>query len=91
MLANFHYLSEATRDRKNTEIRFYDLPNLYRVIATDNLVFLTLYQGDAHGRHSPCVVAHRSGALYDFALRIFDTAWESARVPGGAPATTPDL
>ncbi|GAA0983043.1 MULTISPECIES: hypothetical protein [Nocardiopsidaceae] len=91
VLANFHYLSEATRDRKNTEIRFYDLPNLYRVIATDNLVFLTLYQGDAHGRHSPCVVAHRSGALYDFALRIFDTAWESARVPGGAPATTPDL
>lgn len=89
VLANFHYLTEATRDRKNTEIRFYDLPNLYRVIATDNLAFLTLYQGDAHGRHSPCVVAHRPGALYDFALRIFDTAWDSSRVPDAATDPRP--
>jgi len=86
VLANFHYLSEATRDLANTEIRFYELPHLYRIIATDNLVFLTLYQNGAHGRNSPCIVAHRSGSLYDFALRIFDTAWESGRIPDAASA-----
>jgi len=89
VLANFHYLSEATRDLAGTEIRFYELPHLYRIIATDNLVFLTLYQNGAHGRRSPCIVAHRSGSLYDFALRIFDTAWESGRVPGAASAPGP--
>ncbi|WP_150236775.1 hypothetical protein [Nocardiopsis quinghaiensis] len=86
VLANFRYLAEATRGAENTEIRFYDLPNLYRIIATDNTAFITLYESAVHGRHSPCIVAHRSGSLYDFALRIFDTAWDSARAPGSAPS-----
>lgn len=84
VLANFHYLAEATKGSSGTEIRFYDLPNLYRIIATDNTVFLTLYRNGAHGRHSPCIVAHRSSRLYDFALRIFATAWESGRTPDQA-------
>ncbi|MFD6951027.1 hypothetical protein A6A08_20405 [Nocardiopsis sp. TSRI0078] len=86
VLANFHYLSEAVRGAQSTEIRFYDLPNLYRIVATDNTAFITLYQSAEHGRHSPCIVAHRSGELYDFALRVFDTAWDSARVPDGTPS-----
>ncbi|MCY9785882.1 hypothetical protein KIK06_18490 [Nocardiopsis sp. EMB25] len=83
--ANFHYLAEATRE-SDTQIRFYDLPNLYRIVATDRIAFITLYQNAEHGRHSPCIVAHRSGRLYDFALRILDTAWDSARVPDGTPS-----
>ncbi|ADH69429.1 MULTISPECIES: hypothetical protein [Nocardiopsis] len=89
VLANFHYLAQASREGANTEIRLYDLPNLYRVVATDNIAFITLYRSAEHGRHSPCIVAHRPGELYDFALRIFDTAWDSARVPGDTPSLDP--
>jgi hypothetical protein len=89
VLANFHYLTQASGEGENTEIRFYDLPNLYRIVATDNIAFITLYRSAEHGRHSPCIVAHRSGELYDFALRVFDTAWESARVPGDTPSLEP--
>ncbi|WP_159943932.1 MULTISPECIES: hypothetical protein [unclassified Nocardiopsis] len=81
--ANLHYLNEATRNADGAEVRLYDLPNLYRIIATDNIAFITLYESAAHGRNSPCIVTHRSGRLYDFALHVFDTAWDSARVPDG--------
>ncbi|WP_193374550.1 hypothetical protein [Nocardiopsis valliformis] len=90
VLANHRYLLEATAAQDSTEIRFYDLPNLYRIVVTENLVFLTLYRKAVHGRRSPCIVAGQSGWLYEFALRVFDTAWEASRSPDGAPASHTD-
>lgn len=87
VLANHHYLVEATAALDSAEIRFYDLPNLYRIVATENLVFLTLYRNAVHGRRSPCIVAAHTGWLYEFTLRVFDTAWEASRAPGGTTAS----
>lgn len=81
VLANYHYLREAARNGAETQIRFYDLPHLYRVIATDRLAFITLYEESTHGRNSPCIVVRRPGKLYEFALRVLNTAWDGARTP----------
>ncbi|MBB5997019.1 hypothetical protein [Streptomonospora salina] len=78
---NARYLASAARGKENCEIRFYDLPNHFRVVITERTAFLTIYQSSVHGRKSPCIVARRPGQIYDFAQRIFSSAWESGRVP----------
>lgn len=72
---NASYVLEVVRRRENVALRFYDLPNIYRVIATDNIAYLTLYSNTEHGRNSPCIVAGRPGLMYDLALLLFSTAW----------------
>lgn len=81
VLANYHYVRAASGNKERAQVRFYDLPHLYRIIATDRLAFLTIYEESTHGRNSPCIVVRRPGKLYEFALRAFSVAWESGRVP----------
>lgn len=76
---NATYVSEITRHRRPVSLRFYDLPNLHRLVITDNVAYLTMYRQAEHGRNSPCIVAHRPGVLYDYALLLFTTAWEHSR------------
>jgi hypothetical protein len=73
---NSSYLLEVARQKENVTLRFYDLPNIYRVILTDNVAYLTIYRNATHGRNSPCIVARRPGLMYDLALLLFSTAWE---------------
>lgn len=73
---NASYVLEVSRQKENVVLRFYDLPNIYRVIVTDNLAYLTIYEGVGHGRNSPCIVARRPGLMYDLALLLFSTAWD---------------
>ncbi|GAB3213703.1 hypothetical protein SAMN02745673_01490 [Marinactinospora thermotolerans DSM 45154] len=84
--ANLTYLSEIARKTKNTAIRFYDLPNMCRVIATDEAAYITFYRPSEHGRNSPCVYTQRPSLMYDFALHLFSRAWEASRpLDDGAP------
>lgn len=83
---NADYLLEVARHRDSVALRFYDLPNLYRVVVTDDIAYLTLYEEAEHGRNSRCIVARRPGLLYEFAVRVFTTAWEYSR-PASAPAS----
>ncbi|WP_405393360.1 hypothetical protein [Microbispora hainanensis] len=76
---NAAYVTEVARHREHVSLRFYDLPNLHRVIVTDNVAYLTIYQQSEHGRNSPCLLAHRPGLIYDYALLLFTTAWEHSR------------
>nr|WP_113702213.1 hypothetical protein [Nonomuraea lactucae] len=78
---NAAYVSEVARRRENVSLRFYDLPNVHRIVVTDRVAYLTLYRQTEHGRNSPCVVARRPGLMYDYALLLFTTAWEHARPP----------
>ncbi|MFC4584797.1 hypothetical protein [Sphaerisporangium corydalis] len=79
---NAAYVSEVARHREQVALRFYDLPNLHRVVITDDVAYLTLYLRTEHGRNSPCVVARRPGLMYDYALQLFTTAWDHSRPPG---------
>ncbi|MGH3722227.1 MAG: hypothetical protein ACRDRI_25990 [Pseudonocardiaceae bacterium] len=72
---NASYILEVARRRGNVALRFYDLPNIYRVIVTDNVAYLTIYSDTEHGRNSPCIAARRPGLMYDLALLLFSTAW----------------
>ncbi|GIH71988.1 hypothetical protein [Sphaerimonospora thailandensis] len=76
---NAAYVTEVARHRDHVTLRFYDLPNLHRVIVTDNAAFLTMYRQSEHGRDSPCILAHRPSLMYDYALLLFTTAWEHSR------------
>ncbi|MEU8204812.1 hypothetical protein [Streptosporangium sp. NPDC049046] len=76
---NAAYVREVARHRENVSLRFYDLPNVHRVIITDNVAYLTIYQQAEHGRNSPCIVARRPGLMYDYALLLFGAAWEHGR------------
>ncbi|MBV2365866.1 hypothetical protein ACFPZ0_06350 [Streptomonospora nanhaiensis] len=86
---NAAYLAEAAKGRDHCEIRFYNLPNLFRVVMTDKVAYLTLYLSTAHGRNSPCIVARRPGHLYDFAARVFASAWEAGRPAPREPVRRP--
>ncbi|WP_433382485.1 hypothetical protein [Streptosporangium sp. CA-115845] len=72
-------LGEVAGHRENVSLRFYDLPNVHRVIITDNVAYLTIYRQAEHGRNSPCIVARSPGLMYDYALLLFGTAWEHSR------------
>jgi hypothetical protein len=73
--ANASYVLTVARQRENVALRFYDLPNIYRVIVTDNVAYLTIYSDTEHGRNSPCIAARRPGLMYDLALLLFSTTW----------------
>lgn len=75
---NAAYVREAAHHLDVVELRFYDLPNLYRIILTDEVAYITLYGETEHGRNSPCVVARPPGLLYGFALRVFTSTWETS-------------
>ncbi|MFI6457166.1 hypothetical protein ACIBF6_37120 [Streptosporangium amethystogenes] len=47
---NAAYVREVARHRENVSLRFYDLPNVHRVIITDNVAYLTIYR---HARGHP--------------------------------------
>nr|WP_221475651.1 hypothetical protein [Sphaerisporangium rubeum] len=74
---NAVYIQQLARRSGKVRLRFYDLPNLQRVILTDEVAYLTVYRSDEHGRNSPCLVAHRPGPLYDYAENLFAAAWDS--------------
>ncbi|WP_329083883.1 hypothetical protein [Streptosporangium sp. NBC_01469] len=76
---NAAYVREVARHRENVSLRFYDLPNVHRVIVTDHVAYLTIYQQAEHGRNSPCIVARSPGLMYDYALILFGTAWDHGR------------
>lgn len=73
---NAGYIREVAVARDNIELRRYNLPNLHRIVITDRAAFLTLYRRTTHGRDSPCIVAPRSGLMYDYALQLFTTTWD---------------
>ncbi|MEV4294271.1 hypothetical protein [Microbispora rosea] len=76
--ANISYLLAITNQTHHVQLRMYDLPNTCRIILTDRVAYFTPYEARAHGRNSPCLVFRSPGLLYDYALRIFSTAWERA-------------
>ncbi|MEU4235326.1 hypothetical protein AB0F17_64590 [Nonomuraea sp. NPDC026600] len=83
MRNNAEYVRQVALHLDVVELRFYDLPNLYRIILTDEVAYITLYGDMEHGRNSPCLVARRPGLLYGLALRIFTSTWEAAVEPAG--------
>jgi hypothetical protein len=83
--ANIGYLRAIAGQRESVEIRLYDLPIVYRVIVTDRLAYITLYEAAKHGRNSPCLVFRNPSPMYDFALRLFSTAWTRAIRPAAGP------
>lgn len=76
---NVSYILEVARQRENVALHFYDLPNIYRVIVTDKIAYLTIYSNTEHGRNSPCIAACRPGLMYDLALLLFSTAWDHSQ------------
>ncbi|WP_033437382.1 hypothetical protein [Saccharothrix sp. NRRL B-16314] len=82
--ANANYVAAAAHRHGNASLRFYNLPNRYRVIVTNEVAYLTLYSGSAHGRHSPCIAARQSSLIYDLALSLFSLAWEQSSPEGAA-------
>ncbi|MGW1789383.1 hypothetical protein ACWCO0_10850 [Streptomyces tubercidicus] len=72
---NMDYLAHASRAQRNFELRIFNLPNTFRVIATDRAAYLTFYSSSSHGRHSPCLYARAPGLLYSIAVQQFAAAW----------------
>lgn len=77
--SNVRYLEAQARKRQGVELRLYDFPHLCRIIATDQVAYLTTYTDHEHGRNSQCLVFARSSGMYDFVLRLFAAAWTEAR------------
>ncbi|SDK32637.1 hypothetical protein [Nonomuraea jiangxiensis] len=75
---NAEYVREVALHLDVVEPRIYDLPNLYRIILTDEVAYITLYGAMQHGRNSLCAVAQPPGLLYGLALRIFTSTWEAS-------------
>jgi hypothetical protein len=83
--ATISYISAlADKDPKRIELRVVDLPHASRVIITERLAYVTTVMETRHGHDSPCLVFRKPGPLYDFALRLFESAWE-----GASPSQTP--
>lgn len=81
--ANTDYM-ERVRDRSPAvDLRRFDLPNTFRIIATDAGAYLTFYGRHEHGRHSPCFRLAASGALYHAALGLFEFAWANSSIQRG--------
>ncbi|MBQ1081942.1 hypothetical protein [Nocardiopsis sp. B62] len=79
--ANAEYLDRIGHQRPGLDLRLFDLPNTFRIIATDTGAYLTFYGRYRHGRHSPCLHLAASGALYDAALGLFEFAWANSALP----------
>ncbi|GAA4147914.1 hypothetical protein [Actinomadura keratinilytica] len=79
---NAAYIREIAHSRHAVDLRFYDLPNLHRLVITDRVAFITIYSPAEHGRNCPTLVARRPGLMYDYALLLFQTAWPDSRPAG---------
>jgi hypothetical protein len=80
--SNIEYVSTIADKRANVELRLYNLPNICRIIVTDQVAYLTTYSASDHGRNAPCIVYRHPGSMYEFATRMFSIAWSQA-VPAG--------
>lgn len=81
--ANTGYLARVAQQRPAIELRTFDLPNTFRVVATDRAAYLTFYGRYTHGRHSPCLYVRAPGVLYEAALDLFTAVWAgSTPTPG---------
>lgn len=76
--ANILYVVEVSRRRNDVEVRLYNLPNIGRIFATDRALYLTTYSPSTHGRHSPTTCFTNGSPFYEFFVRVFDAAWETA-------------
>lgn len=74
--ANIEYISAIASKRTNIELRLFNLPNICRIILTDQVAYLTTYTADEHGRNSPCAVYRYPGSMYEFAAHVFSVTWE---------------
>jgi hypothetical protein len=83
--ANVEYISAVASKRANVELRLYNLPNVCRIILTDQVAYLTTYTASEHGRNAPCTVYRHPGTMYEFVARMFSVAWAHAQqCPCGA-------
>lgn len=78
---NIEYVLNIADHNPGIILRLYNLPNVCRIVATDEVVYFTPYSAAVHGRNSPCLVFRKHSSMYEFALRVFSTAWDSARLP----------
>jgi hypothetical protein len=78
VISNIEYISAITSNSANVELRLYNLPNICRIILTDQVAYVTTYAADEHGRNAPCVVYRHPGTMYEFAFRLFSVAWNAA-------------
>ena len=76
--SNIKYISTIASRRPNVELRLYNLPNICRIIVTDQVAYLTTYSASDHGRNAPCTVYRHPGSMYEFAARMFSIAWSQA-------------
>ena len=76
--SNIRYVSTISSRCRNVELRLYNLPNVCRIILTDQVAYLTTYTASEHGRNAPCTVYRHPGSMYEFASRIFSIAWAQA-------------
>ncbi len=86
--SNIQYVEAVAEQRGEVSLRLYDLPNLGRIVITDQVAYVTLYASDQHGRNSTCLVFKRPSPAYDFAARIFATAWNRATPVTSLPLRT---
>jgi hypothetical protein len=76
--SNIQYISTIAQSRPNVELRLYNLPNICRLIVTDQVAYLTTYSASDHGRNAPCAVYRHPGSMYEFASHMFSVAWRQA-------------
>jgi hypothetical protein len=76
--ANIQYISTVARKQPNVELRVYNLPNVCRIVVTDQVAYLTTYRASDHGRNAPCTTYRYPGSMYEFASRMFSIAWRLA-------------
>lgn len=76
--SNIQYISTIAQTRPDVELRLYNLPNICRLIVTDQVAYLTTYSASDHGRNAPCAVYRHPGSMYEFASHMFSVAWRQA-------------
>jgi hypothetical protein len=76
---NAAYVRGIEHHCEGVALRYYDLPNLHRLVITDRIAFLTFYWNSEHGRDCPTLLARRPGLMYDYAVQLFQTAWAYSR------------
>ncbi|MFE9247116.1 hypothetical protein [Nocardiopsis sp. NPDC006938] len=76
--ANTDYVERISHHHPAMEIRLFNLPHTFRIVATDAAAYLTFYGRHEHGRHSPCLRLAPTGALYDAVLGLFEFAWANS-------------
>ncbi|WP_017613353.1 hypothetical protein [Nocardiopsis salina] len=73
--ANLAYLTHVVQQNPAVELRVFDLPHTFRLVATDRGAHLTFYGEHTHGRHSPCLFLQSDGTLYKAVLSLFELTW----------------